>query len=328
MSLVVVLLLPSSVPATADEVPAPGPDDGMELLRRASAAVHQVSFAGVQRLTTSGADDGTRLVDVVHRAGEATGYRYADGGNRAEGMAVGQTPLLMKVDELMVEELAANYRVTRIGADRVCGRTTAVLEVLRADGTTAGRFWVDKRTGLPLRKEIRDSAGRIVHASGFVEVQVGRDPGPLPEHRARPWADELSPAELESLRADGWHIPHHAAWNLELIRAWSKDGPGGRVVHLAYSDGLNIVSVFAQRGRLAGAGTGEGAAKVVRGNGSGSGISGTGQRRVWDSAGFVYTAMGQAPPRLLDAAARGFPATEFPEFWARVFRGFGNLHPW
>ncbi|WP_165498486.1 sigma-E factor regulatory protein RseB domain-containing protein [Streptomonospora litoralis] len=328
LSLVVVVLLPASIPAQAGEVPAPGDDDGMGLLRRAAESVREVSFEGVQRVTAQGrgaGGTGSRLVEVVHRAGEATGYRYAGGAQPAEGLVVGQTPLLMKVDELLLDRLAANYRVTRVGEARVCGRSTDVLEVRRADGTAAGRLWIDKRTGLPLRKWVRGPSGRLVHAGEFVEFRVRRDPGPLPEHRvrARPWSDELSGAELARLRERGWHIPEQPAWDLRLIRAWAKQAEGGRIVHLAYSDGLSVVSVFVQRGRLAdeSEGTGTGAAKVVQGDGAAA----AGQRLMWDSEGFVYTAMGQAPPGLLAAAVAGFPTAERPDFWERVLRGVEHL---
>nr|WP_255429708.1 sigma-E factor regulatory protein RseB domain-containing protein [Streptomonospora sp. PA3] len=232
----------------------------------------------------------------------------------------------MKADELLLDQLAANYRLARAGTARMSGRSAAVLEAHRADGTVAGRVWVDERTGLPLRRETRDTAGRIVHAVELVELRVHPDPEPLKGYpdRARPWSDELSPAELERLRRQGWSIPERPAWNLRLIRAWAKDSASGRVVHLAYSDGLSVVSVFAQRGRLPGEseGTGARAAKVLRRDGA---ADAAGRQRMWDSEGFVYTAMGQAPRELLDAAAQGFPEAGPSRFWARVFRGFDHL---
>ncbi|MDA0563006.1 hypothetical protein LG943_01445 [Streptomonospora sp. S1-112] len=322
LALVVVVLLTSSHAANAHEVPAPGEDDGMALLRRAARSMGDVSFSGVQRVTTAGGGTRTeRLVSVVHRAGEAT--VYGEIGPPGADLVVGQSTPLTKVDDLMLDELAANYRVTRAGGAVVCGRTATVLEVLRADGTAAARVWLDQRTGLPLRKVVLDDSGAVVHAMEFVEVQIGGDPGPLPEDgvEAEPWDDELSQGELAALREDGWPLPGHVAWNLRLIRGWSREDPEGRVVHLAYSDGLSVVSVFVQRGRLPGGAEGraEAAADVVAGGGA------EGGQRVWDSHGFVYTAMGDAPADLLAAAERGFPTDDEPEFWSRVMRGFGRL---
>lgn len=74
LSLAVLVLLPSSVAADAEEVPAPGGDDALELLRRTAQSLREVSFEGVQSVTAPGAGTGT--VDVVHRAGEGTDYRY------------------------------------------------------------------------------------------------------------------------------------------------------------------------------------------------------------------------------------------------------------
>ncbi|GAA1762782.1 sigma-E factor regulatory protein RseB domain-containing protein [Streptomonospora arabica] len=324
LSLVVLVLLPGSATARADDVPAAGEDDGMALLRRASDSARSVSFEGVQ-LVNAGGD--SRLVDVVHRAGEATGYRYSGGARPDREVVVGETPPLTKADDELLDQLAANYRVTRSGTGRMCGRPATVVEARRTDGTVAGRMWIDRSTGLPLRRETRDHSGALVHAFEFVEVRVDGDPEPLAAKaaRAQPWSEDLSDGELADLRERGWHIPERPSWNLLLVRAWTKPAEGGRVVHLAYSDGLSVVSVFAQRGRLPGGseGTGEGAPKVVKGDGAGG--SGTGQQRIWDADGFVYTAMGQAPRGLLDAAADGFPDAEPLLFWARVLRGFGHL---
>ncbi|MDT0302308.1 sigma-E factor regulatory protein RseB domain-containing protein [Streptomonospora wellingtoniae] len=324
LSLVFIVLLPGSATARADDVPAPGEDDGMALLRRAADSARSVSFEGVQ-LVNTGAD--ARLVDVVHRAGEATGYRYIGGTRPDRAVVVGETPPLRKADGVLLDQLAANYRVTRAGAGRMCGRSATVLEARRADGTVAGRMWIDRSTGLPLRRETRDRSGALVHAAEFVEVRVDGDPEPLAAQaeRARPWSEDLSDGELADLRERGWHIPERPSWNLRLVRAWTKPAEGGRVVHLAYSDGLSVVSVFAQRGRLPGGseGTGEGAGKVVERDGAGG--TGTGQQRMWDADGFVYTAMGRVPSGLLDAAADGFPDADPLLFWARVLRGFDHI---
>ena len=43
----------------------------------------------------------------------------------------------------------------------------------RRRATPAARFWLDRETGLVLRREVYDESGRITRASAFVEITVG-----------------------------------------------------------------------------------------------------------------------------------------------------------
>ena len=78
------------------------------------------------------------------------------------------------------------------------------------------------------------------------------DPAPAdrPAAAYRPWADQLGPSQLASLRAGGWPVPGPMAAGLTLFDASQSATATGRVVDLAYSDGLSVVSLFVQRGRL------------------------------------------------------------------------------
>ncbi|MFC4560473.1 sigma-E factor regulatory protein RseB domain-containing protein [Nocardiopsis mangrovi] len=333
-SLVLVVALSSATSPYASWVPASGDDDGMALLRRAAQAGQAVAYEGVQSVTSGAGAGAERLVEVVHRPGEGTGFTSAGTPplNEKSALVVGKSAAMLAIDDGLLRDLAANYRVTRSGTAEVCGRTAAVVDARRADGTVAGRFWIDRETALPLRKDTMDASGRVAHSTGFVEVAVGDGTGPLPAsaHEAAPWGDRLSGGEAGALRADGWYLPGHVAWDLRLVEARTTSRDGGRIVHLGYSDGLSMVSVFVQQGRLAGEAPGAAEGMVPVADDGGTVYVGDDgqQRRMWESSGFVYTVIADAPPELVDSAAAAFPAPDGSGLGPRMGRGFDRLGAW
>ncbi|XVQ12766.1 sigma-E factor regulatory protein RseB domain-containing protein [Spirillospora sp. CA-255316] len=139
--------------------------------------------------------------------------------------------------------LIRNYEVVRGPEAVVCGRRARVVEARRADGTAAGRFWIDAATGLMLHRELIDGRGRAVAAAGFSELRVapaggggsggGSEPlamtsmrTPVPSARpsgsvpaALPWADRLEDEELAILRDQGWPVPGALPGRLTLYDA-------------------------------------------------------------------------------------------------------------
>ena len=82
----------------------------------------------------------------------------------------------------MLDLLARNYAVVRAGEGQVCGRPTTVIEARRPDGTAAGRFHIDKATGLMLRRELLDQQGREVNLTFFTEIRPVRAEGAVRDH--------------------------------------------------------------------------------------------------------------------------------------------------
>ena len=71
--------------------------------------------------------------------------------------------------------LLTRYYSLRMGtADRVAGRETDVVEAVRpgADGRVVARFWLDRESGVVLRREVYDAAGRAVRVSAFTDVRL------------------------------------------------------------------------------------------------------------------------------------------------------------
>ena len=110
---------------------------------------------------------------------------------------------------------------------------------------------------MPLRREVFDASDKQVSDDAFVTVRIGSitgRPAAAAESTApgSAWVTVSSPASLlTSLAGQGWELPATLSGGLPLYAAsWSGAGIG-QVTDLEYSDGLNVISLFVQRGILA-----------------------------------------------------------------------------
>ncbi|TYB46682.1 MucB/RseB C-terminal domain-containing protein [Actinomadura chibensis] len=322
------------------------------LLRAAADAARRVPYEGRRFLTTwSRNRSSTSLVAVSHTPGEGVRYRSGTGGS------TGSTGEVLRPDpagggdagltSATLALLTRNYSVVRGADTTVCGRRARVVEARRADGTAAGRFWIDAQTGIVLHRELIDATGHPVVVSGFTEISytvpakvaapyglggtrggISRFPGSGTDaaragHVAALWGDRLDRADLAGLRERGWPLPKDLPGHLALYEARREtpgdDGP----VHLSYSDGLASVSVFVQRGHLDERAM-TGWRRGVRG---GRTVFRREELRRWAVSagdGYVYTVLTDAPQSTAVAVAASMPGGSTP-FWTRVSRGAHRL---
>ncbi|GAA3722541.1 sigma-E factor negative regulatory protein RseB [Spinactinospora alkalitolerans] len=332
-SVLCLLTLTTSGGALAGAPGRPHQDDsGMGVLRRAAKAGQEVAYEGVQFVSSrNGHDTATGLVDIVHRPGEGTSLSPAEPAADREGLVAGPPSSWPDLDDRLLDLLGANYRVVRTGQGEVCGRAATVVEAHRADGSVAGRFWTDDETGLLLRRETFDSAGRVAQSGAFLSIDLAPDAVLLTDSdsRGRLWGDTLDAAERVRLESGGWRLPERLAAGLALVETRSTGSGADRIVHLSYSDGLSLVSVFVQQGRLEMKSGGSAGLRPVHEDGGTVYVAETGQhRRIWEAGGFVYTLMADAPTETVETAAEGLPSPDGSGFWARVLRGFTRFGTW
>jgi sigma-E factor negative regulatory protein RseB len=310
--------------------------EALRLLRGAEGAARTTPYEGTQFVTAwsrSGMAT-TSLVKVVHIPGDGTHMRVqsttADqGGQMFEADDSEHTGGLTGYTPKMLDLLARNYAVVRAGQGEVSGRPTSVIEARRPDGSAAGRFHIDRQTGLMLRRELLDQQGREVNLTFFTEIRptapksrVLMASAPTVE---APWAHELASADLGSLRHRGWPVRDSLPDRLSLYDARQLDGHGP-VVHLSYSDGLSVVSVFLQRGTLD-ADSVASWHKATRG-GRTVYLSDTMQQRaMWAGRGYVFTVLADAPPPVVDSVVAALPHGQ-TGFWGRLRRGLHRLSSW
>lgn len=223
--------------------PGAGAEEAVALLERAATAARRLSYTGTQHVASwRGGVADSSLVELAHDPVRGSVIAGA-AGEHPEG--AGATAFL---DPRMLDRLEASYDLAVIGPGRCTGRTASVVEARRAGGGVAGRFWVDRESGMLLRREVFDEKGTRVRSAAFVDLVVQGNPAvpaaAVPSRlsgRERP-----TEALLERLRKEGWHVPEGLPDGFALFEA-RRDGD---VLHLAYTDGLSVLSLFAQTGGL------------------------------------------------------------------------------
>lgn len=317
-------VLAAPAPSRSVSVTAGPEQEAIALLEAAALAGQSMTYTGTQYVATwsrTGSD--AALAEVAHDA---------DGGSvvTAPMSAAAPIPMTATVDRRLLGLLAASYDLVVAAPGRCAGRTTEVVEAYRQQGTLAGRFWLDRDSGLLLRREVFDEGGRRIRSSAFLDLQVTgvRAVTPAPT----PMGGEGAPS-ADQLRAEGWQVPSDLPAGFELFDTrLNTPVPGEQVLHLAYSDGLSAVSLFAQRGGL---GTEPPAGFVaeqvdrrpvwVR--------PGAPERVVWSGGGWVWTLVSDASPETVRAAVATLPRDPAPEqgLVPRLGRGaarmLGMLNP-
>src|SRR5262249_16173851 len=247
----------------------------VRLLSQAAKACLTTTYAGVEVLGAWG-DYGpaTSVMNVWHAPGRVTlaetvsaaphgsGEAPHGAGEAAERVlapwAVGGQALagsaMLSMSPQLAALLSTNYRVAAVGWGQVAGRQARVVTATRRDGTLAARFWLDKVTTLPLRRQTFDGRGNLVTNATFTAVTLGPGAATRPAGRARQPARAVPrrwvTASLPQLQAEGWPVAGPLPGNLVLLGARQDSTLKGPVIDLDYSDGLSLVSVFLQRGHL------------------------------------------------------------------------------
>jgi sigma-E factor negative regulatory protein RseB len=331
-------------------VPPPRPLTGSEgaavsLLRNAGAAAAALHYRG-KKLFASWSEAGGQsvLADVEHVPGRGTWVRVTSAGAGAEHQpSQPERELAADLgapDPAALAVLASEYTVATAASESYAGREATVVEVGHAGWPgPAGRFWIDSGTGILLRHELYDRAGRQVRVVAFLDLDV--DPASaVPDtpmvtaslpgaRRASEQADgQISPARLASLRTAGWAVPGALPGGLVLYRAREVTADGSTALQLTYSDGLFTASVFAQRGRLD---TGHlpGFSPETVGGVRVYAHEGLYRQLVWPGGDTVYTLVTDSPD---EAVARIVPVWPHgPQqggLLSRVGRGIDRMGSW
>ena len=301
----------------------------MGLLGKAAVAGQATSYQGVEQTSQSGVGGTVTMVTQVwHQGGGLTLIRTASGATSVVSSESGgqSQPGVFGVTKAMVSLLGQHYVAVYRGTGAADGRVAAIVEVYRFDGTLAARFWLDSRTLVPLRREVFDASDKQVSDDAFVTVQIGslagRPAATAASSASGPaWVTASSPAGLlVSLAGQGWQLPAALSGGLPLYAAsWSGAGIG-QVTDLEYSDGLNVISLFVQRGILAPSLPGWRPMSLDDRDVYVSGHSVT-----WEGHGLVFTMVADAPPATVATAVAGLPDSDQPGLVDRLKRGLDRL---
>jgi sigma-E factor negative regulatory protein RseB len=322
---------------------------GIQLLGESAAAGLAVSYQGVELLAQSGVAGQDTIVSDVWHSGGVTVTQTSD-----PAMLTGTQPYVsydvdnrspegvFGVTKTLVSLLGQHYVAVYQGTGLAVGRPALIVELHRADGSLAARFWLDKQTMVPLRREVFDTSARLTSEEAFVQVQFGtltKPPGPTAVSgvsgagakasakatAATPsgsgWSAVTAPAQLlAGLNKQGWRLPVSLPGGLPLYSAARNTTAAGQVLDLGYSDGLSVVSLFVQRGTLAQRPAGWQQVSLP-----GHQVYVAGHSIIWAGGGFVYTMLADAPPLVVTQVVASLPQNTAPGFFDRIMRGFRRL---
>lgn len=308
---------------------------GMHLLDMAADANLTTSYQGTELISQSGVDGRLEMVSQVwHTSGGPTLVQTSDGPSSpaaSSSAAMSSSPVgVFGITKSLVTLLGKHYVAVYRGAGAANGRAATVVELYRFDGSMAALYWLDRKTTVPLRRELFDTSENVVSEDSFTRVQFGafavprftgaaQAQSPLATQQA--WVAADSPARfLASLSGRGWPVPVSLPGGLPLYAAASTKIADGEVADLEYSDGLYVVSLFVQRGTLAADLAGW---RPVRLAGQQAYVSG--HSVTWTAGSLVYTMIADAPPQTVTQIVGALSPGHSPGLPGRLHRGFDRL---
>ncbi len=316
----------------------------LSLMTKAAQAAVATSYTG-EEWDIGG---GTTLVsDIWHESGGQTKTQTLAAGTGVSAQPyvttdpVGEDPEgVLGVTSTLVRLLETHYIVSYAGAASATKRAAQVVEAWREDGSLAARFWIDNSTGLPLERQVFDHSAHVTNEDYITNVQVVKaapppasSGGPLASTEAlapiaQPsgqlaWSFPIARARLLAFSRAGWKVPASLPDGLTLFTGGETSTTSGPVLDLSYSDGLYVITLFEERGKLA--------AKLIgwqRSTVGGRAVytAEPAQRLLtWAGDGLVYTVIADAPTQTVASVVKALPYDKPPGFWKRMTRGISRL---
>ena len=314
-----------------------GPETGaMDLLDRAREAAETQPFEGT--LTVEWRDGGPRHTEEVAVRSAGGVLRFGDevvgaGARRMIHSADGWLSLWSHEVTALGPPPTAKYRLSVEPGPDVAARPTDVVAVqLIGANRLRERLYVDRQSGLLLRRELLDSAGTPYRSVAFTAISSGpgaSGPATALAAGAPAVARSQEPTPARHLKGP-YKLHSRIGTGYRLVGAYKTNG----VVQQFFSDGLHGLSVFEQRGHLSGAETtlagetGAGRMVEISGHTMRAYSASVGEAIVWDSNGVVYTAVTDAPWSDLAGAVRDLPHADPPGRLRRVAQAVVSLFRW
>jgi sigma-E factor negative regulatory protein RseB len=284
------------------------------LLRRMNAALAGRNYIGTLRHDHNGRSETLRIMHRV-RGGEVAERIVPLDGSRREFIRRGQELFCFLPDQgiVLVErrprsggllatlpQLDARseqvYQLQAVKRVRQQGRVAHLVTLTPRDGYRYGyRIWVDDRTAMPIKTELRDATGKVLEETSFTELSLLAD---IPDSAFQPavptanlrWyrSTPVPVAAAARPAPPGW-VAGQLPPGFRLTQSGRQNLPGaeGPVEHLVFSDGLASVSVFIASPTAA----------TPRAAGAGLGLAGASTTYVTRVEGRPVTVVGEVPLR-------------------------------
>lgn len=239
-------------------------DAALDWLNRAAAAAKQQNYSGVYVYHHGEHVEVLRVLHRTHGKGELEKVEVMDGTPRqflrinndvychlpdGKNVRLERNAPRRFFPALLPSQparLLDYYEVSLGGSERVAGRHCQVVILAPRDGYRYGyNLWLDKQTGLPLKSRIVNDHGSVVSMFVFSEIQIGKAPD------ASLFRNDLAGKQIQRASLDK---PAGIAWSVapppgyEQVQDAVRVLPGKEapVVHLVFSDGLSVLSMFVE----------------------------------------------------------------------------------
>lgn len=328
----------AAVPADAGDdepsMPAPlGSGDPRQLLTATVAALEQPHVGRVSVITFSSA--GPRVADLDVRVDAMGGMelrrptRWLVGGPgegwlRTSTGAVSATPVATGA-RMDVDAVLDHWDAT-VGPPRGLdtGPATPVHLVRRSGAAVEEVLYVDHVTALPVRRETRGADGqvlRVVAYTSLTRVDVG---GPA-EVQPADLAGSPGRAQLAAIVDAGYDVPRTLAAGFDLVEL--ELGEGMAVAR--YGDGLSVLSVYQQHGRLDPSQLHGASVLTVAGRDVWTWPGSEPLRLVWTGEDRTWTAISDAPLPVVSDALASLPGEHVGhDTPSRIVRGLARAWDW
>ena len=323
--------------ATVLVVAAPAPaaaagEDGEArmLLETAVAALDQPHVGRVSVVTFSEA--GPRVAELVVRVGalgelelrrptrwllDAPGsgwMRTASGSQEAVPAAPG---VWLDVDAVLAGWEATVGEPTRLDT----GPATPVHLVRRRGAAVEEVVHVDLATGLPVRRETRGTDGEVLRIVAYTSLSQVSVAAPGAVATSAPTGPTQRAADVDGLLDDGYLVPGRLGAGFELVGVARHDD----MAVTRYSDGLSVLSLYQQHGRLDPGSLDGATVRTVAGRDVWAWPGSEPLRLVWTSDAHTWTVVSDAPLEVIEDALVVLPGDHVGhDVPSRIARGMSR----
>ena len=304
----------------------------LELLTAAAHAGRESSYEGTQVVMLwLGDRQRSASVRVRHLAGSGSLIEVEPTpGTRGRTVFVPVGTATSGLDgpsEAALDLVRRNFVVALDGTDEVLGRQVDVVLVRTRAGRPVQRLWIDRRTALTLRRTLYDEASRMVRQTAFVALSERTPEFTAAQSATGPVPARTRTVDAAGLRVAGWQVPAAPDGLVAYDAVVTGAGPAA-VLHLAYTDGIETLSLFEQHGRLDVAAV-RGWRRTTIGGVKAWVSPGYPHRAIWSAADHVYTLVTECDARSIETLVRSLPRGQQSDgFSPRVRRGVHRVASW
>lgn len=254
-----------ALPAWADQ---PASLDALDWLYRVAEAPRKLTYTGTFIYQSGSRTETSRIAHLVDHGNELERIEVLDGSPRQVLRINDEVKCYLPESRLLVIEqrsagrqtfpamlpaslagLADHYTIRKGAASRIAGFDSQQILIEPKDRLRYGhQFWIDTRTGIPLKAGLVDERGEPIETFAFTELHIG---GPIDRKalKARPTmaGGEWKVVNVRTKRGedDDWQFRTDLPGFRKVIAMRRQMHSGlPEIAHIVFSDGLAAFSVF------------------------------------------------------------------------------------